>query len=455
MAATSGVDVSDGLKQELMMAGMFAALGGALVGLLGHTWLWLGLLGVGYLGYHLFQLVRIAELVRRRRTLSEPFPEGLWGDLYRGVSSLQARSRKRKRGLARFGTRFRDAASAIPDALVILDSQSRVDWANPGGAALLGISWPQDSGRPLKQFSVYPLLEELLDAADYAQPLEIPSPQNDALMLSIRIAPFGGKKKQRLIVGRDITKIYHLNQIRRDFVANVSHELRTPLTVIAGFLEEMVHEAPKGSASARPIELMHQQSVRMQGIIEDLLTLSRLELDEKASDLEAVDIAALSAAVAEEAKALSGERGHRVDLNVDRGLFLQANANEMRCVLANLVFNAVLHTPGKTRVSIFWGREDTGAVLAVSDDGPGIPPMHVPRLTERFYRVDKGRSRQSGGTGLGLAIVKHALSRQGAELRIASRFGEGEGATFSCHFPEEQLAEALTGGGEVLAFSQD
>jgi len=437
------------MKQELMMVVMLAALGGALAGLFGQISLSALALGGVYLGYHLFQLVRLAGLIRRRRNLSEPFPEGLWGDLYRAVAGLQARSRKRKRGLARFGTRFREAASAIPDALVILDTQSRVEWANPGAVALLGISWPEDAGRPLRQFSVYPLLEELLDAADYGQPLEIPSPQNEALMLSIRIAPFGGKKKQRLIVSRDITKIYHLNQIRRDFVANVSHELRTPLTVIAGFLEHMLHGGPIGSGATRSIELMHQQALRMQGIIEDLLTLSRLELAEKASDLEPVDISALASAVAEEARALSGERRHGIELQVDRGLLLQANADEMRCVLANLVFNAVLHTPAQTRVSVFWGRDESGAMLAVSDDGPGIPPMHIPRLTERFYRVDKGRSRESGGTGLGLAIVKHALSRQGAELRIASRFGEG--ATFSCHFSEDQLVERPPGKERILA----
>jgi two-component system phosphate regulon sensor histidine kinase PhoR len=430
---------------ELLIIGAVLGVGTTLGALLGNAWPGLWLATAACLAYELRRRQELVALIRRHRRLSEPFPRGLWGEIYRDLARLQSRSRKRKRGLARFAARFREAAAAVPDALVLLDSQQRIDWCNPAARSLLGIAWPEDDGRPVSQISLYPLIQDLIEAADYGRALECVCPENEALVLSVHIAPFGGKKKQRLIVGRDVTKVYHLNQIRRDFVANVSHELRTPLTVISGFLENMLGEESPDRLGRRPLELMQHQTRRMQTLTEDLLALSRLELDEKASDLARLDVAALAEQALTDARVLSASRAHRFELDADRSLLLQANEGELRSVLANLLFNAVIHTPAGTRVSVFWGREDLGAILSVTDDGPGIHAEHIPRLTERFYRVDKGRSRQSGGTGLGLAIVKHVLSRHGAELRIASR--EGEGSTFSCHFPVDLLLRKEEIGG--------
>jgi two-component system phosphate regulon sensor histidine kinase PhoR len=251
-------------------------------------------------------------------------------------------------------------------------------------------------------------------------------------MLSIRVAPFGERKRQRLVVGRDITKIFHLNMIRRDFVANASHELRTPLTVIAGFVENLLRSGLTPEPHRRPLSLMEKQTNRMRSIIEDLLTLSRLELKETASSLAPVNMAQEIEQVVADAATLSAGR-HEIALDVEADLMLIGNQSELRSAVSNLVFNAVKHTPPGSHVRVSWRDEPLGPVLRVSDDGPGIAPEHIPRITERFYRVDKARSRASGGTGLGLAIVKHVLSRHGADLSIAS--DPGRGTSFACRFP--------------------
>jgi two-component system phosphate regulon sensor histidine kinase PhoR len=236
-------------------------------------------------------------------------------------------------------------------------------------------------------------------------------------------------------VGRDITKVYHLNMIRRDFVANASHELRTPLTVIAGFLENLADAPATPPAHRRPLSLMQHQTERMRNIIEDLLTLSRLEMDEEPQDQTPVDIPDEIEHILLEAQTLSEGR-HRFHTDIDEDLLLAGNPVELRSAFSNLIHNAVRHTPEGTNVHIGWCRDRGGPHFWVEDDGEGIAPEHLPRLTERFYRVDRARSRLSGGTGLGLAIVKHVLNRHGARLMIASELGEG--SRFACHFPAER-----------------
>jgi two-component system phosphate regulon sensor histidine kinase PhoR len=255
---------------------------------------------------------------------------------------------------------------------------------------------------------------------------------NRALMLSLRITPFGERKRQRLVVARDITKIYHLNMIRRDFVANASHELRTPLTVIAGFLESLIDAAATPPNHRRPLTLMHNQAERMRLIIEDLLTLSRLEMHEHPEAQERVDVPDELHLILQEAHALSNGR-HGFSTQIDEKLLLLGSQPELRSAFSNLIFNAVKHTPDGTEIRICWSARGDSLELRVEDDGPGIEPEHLPRLTERFYRIDKARSRESGGTGLGLAIAKHIMNRHDARLLIASQIGRG--STFTCVFP--------------------
>ena len=416
---------------ELSLIASFAG-GGILLAIagIGDHWIW-PLALIPYLIRNLFYLLRLSIQIHRRHRLIPPFPHGLWGEIHRAIAQYQQRSRKRRKRQLRFTRRFREAANSVPDALVILDKRKRIEWANPAAASLMNVKWPEDNSTFLTTILHHPNLNELIDECDM-RPIDFVPEHNQAIMLSLRITPFGERKRQRLVVGRDITKIYHLNMIRRDFVANASHELRTPLTVIAGFLENLSGSPATPQSHRRPLQLMQSQTARMCSIIEDLLTLSRLEILETSDEIGTVDVPEEVQLLLREARILSGS-AHDIVANIEPDLLLLGNAAELRSAFSNLIHNAVKHTQPGTRVEVTWRKDDDGPIFSVQDNGIGIPLEHIPRLTERFYRVDTARSRASGGTGLGLAIVKHVLNRHGARLRIASE--PGKGSTFSCHFP--------------------
>jgi len=385
-----------------------------------------------YLGRNLFYLGHLTLLIHRRHRMAPPFPRGLWGVIYRSVAQHQQSGRKRRKRQVRFIRRFREAALSVPDALVILDRHQRIEWANPMAAELMNVHWPRDEGSYLTKLLPHDLLREFLAADEYLRPLELAPEHNRALTLSVRITPFGERKRQRLVIGSDITKVFHLNLIRRDFVANASHELRTPLTVISGFLENLMDSPLTAEHHRRPLQLMSSQAKRMRSIVEDLLTLSRLEMEDATTQSEPVDVPETLHSILDEARLLdAGE--HELGEDIAPDLFLKGNRLELRSAFSNLVLNAIKHTPSKSRIRITWREDKSGPLFAVKDNGEGIAREHIPRLTERFYRVDKARSRTSGGTGLGLAIVKHVLNRHAARLAIESE--PGQGSTFTCRFP--------------------
>lgn len=407
--------------------------------LIGHPWASLLVASLIYVAKHAFYLIRLAQIIHQEQQIRPPHPPDIWGLIYKELSRHRMRSRKRKRTLNRFASRFRKVASSIPDGLIMLNKSGEVEWANPAANQLLNIRWPGDEGMSLTQRLQIDELQEYLEAPDYHTPLEFPSPINKAIIISLRVTPFGSKKSQRLVVVRNITEIYNLNQTRRDFVSNVSHELRTPLTVIAGFLENL-NDNEMLPFQHRPFELMLQQADRMNSIINDLLTLSRLEMGNAASSEKPVRVADLLQKIIEQASALAEQKGgYDLILEVDRELCLLGEESELQSAFSNLIFNAVIHTPPKSRIMVSWKREKNKACLLVEDSGPGIEQQHIPRLTERFYRVDKARSRQSGGTGLGLAIVKHIIARHNGALRISSQ--PGVGSQFVCTFPEEMVLD--------------
>jgi len=394
-----------------------------------------------FLAFHFYRLLQLHATLGNRQRLKPPFPPGLWGDIYDDVRDLQIQSKKRKRNLARFASRFREAARAIPDAVILLNKERYIEWANPAAPPLLGIRWPEHHGKHIAELLKQPSLLEQIQTANPSQALELSPPHDRSRVLSVQITPFGKKKRQRLLVARDITQLHQLEQVRRDFVANVSHELRTPLTVVMGFLENLLHldEQTALAQARRPLELMEEQTRRMASVIDDLLTLSRLETGGKATETAPVDVPVMLRAIMADARELSGSQAHPITEHIDDQLWINGIEEELRSAFSNLVFNAVKHTPAGTGISIRWNLENGRPTLTVEDSGPGIPENHIPRLTERFYRVDAARSRQSGGTGLGLAIVKHILNRHGADLIISSRVDEG--SRFQCRFPLSSTVE--------------
>jgi two-component system phosphate regulon sensor histidine kinase PhoR len=410
-----------------------ASLTGALTGQL-LACLLLGLLA--YLGWHLYQLAALPHLIRQDGQ-DGPRPRGLWNGIVSEIQDLHAANDSRTRDLSHQLERFRDTVNTLPDAVVILDQSGRVDWCNPAAGNLLDIVWPESQGRLFSALAPDPVLGEYLASGDFATPLVITSPASRAKILSIFIVPLQHEANQLLVVARDITRQYYLDMAQRDFVANVSHELRTPLTVISGLAEQLNTNTPDPATLPRSTELILQQARRMNELVSDLLTLSRLEMQQESAPDDHVPVTELLTTIVEEARTLSGAAQHVLQLDIRSPERLRGNAKELRTAFSNLVTNAIKHTPSQAEVTVTWQVDNAGAHLSVTDTGAGIAARHIPRLTERLYRVDDSHSRDTGGTGLGLAIVKHVLERHKAELEIISQVGGG--STFTCHFPLERV----------------
>ena len=394
---------------------------------------------VAYLGWHLLHVWRLYRWLNHGRKLAPPHARGIWGHIFDDIFRLQQRNRERKRKLAALLDRFRQSAAAMPDATVVIDADWQIEWINDAACDALGLRPPQDIGQRIDNLVRHPDFAAWLHGNDFSHGIEIPSPEDKRRILSLNIVPYG--RQQRLLIARDVTRIRDLEQMRRDFISNVSHELRTPLTVVVGFLETM-HDGDDECARkwARELELMQQQATRMQRLVEDIMLLSRLESGSEALQ-EEVAVPALLSAIHEDARLLSGPAGHSIRFDVDARLWLRGNGEELRSAFSNLVFNAVKYTPAGGEIVVRWARDEAGAPLfSVRDSGIGIAAHHIPRLTERFYRIDVARSRETGGTGLGLAIVKHVLNRHDARLEIVSQ--PGEGSTFICRFPATLALDA-------------
>jgi two-component system phosphate regulon sensor histidine kinase PhoR len=332
--------------------------------------------------------------------------------------------------------RFRETTEAMPDGVVVMQDNGMIEWWNETGGKMLDLKYPHDVGQRVTNLLRNPEFQKFYDDANTEERFVFPAPGDGNKIISIRITPYG--HNQSLLMARDVTLVERVEQIRRDFVANISHELRTPLTVMTGFLEAMADGQKFDEKSrSRSVELMQQQTKRMYRLVEDLMLLSKLENEQKPIKHEVVYVPQLLSTLKEEAQIVSGERQHAIKLDVDEDLLIYGDAKELDSAFTNLVINAVNYTPDKGSITIRWYRDKTGAHLEVRDTGIGIPRHHISRITERFYRVDVARSRETGGSGLGLAIVKHALNRHSATLSIESEVGRG--TTFTCHFPQDAI----------------
>ena len=359
---------------------------------------------------------------------------GIMEELTRSVEQLRKDYRQRELQLNSIITRYEETTAAMPDAVVVTSEAGGIEWANERASEYLGVKWPTDRGQRLPNLIRSPELQQYLQQQkDRTAPevLVMVSPEDQDLIMEIRVIRYGNS--YMLLVARDITEFQRINRVRKDFIANASHELRTPLTVIAGYLETFEEDTDCPGGWQPKIAQMREQCKRMQRLITDLLELSRLESARKAERVEEVNVTGIMEAIIREAEILSGRQRHVFVKALDSGLYLMGDQHDLYQAFSNLVYNAVQYTPAGGRISISWYRDQAGAHLAVEDTGEGIEKVHLSRITERFYRVDKGRSRSRGGTGLGLAIVKHVLSRFGASLHIESTVGRG--SLFRCDFP--------------------
>jgi two-component system, OmpR family, phosphate regulon sensor histidine kinase PhoR len=368
-----------------------------------------------------------------KKPASSTLPEGsgIWEDIFSDLYQLQRSHSSSQTQFISALDRYRDAASALPDGVVALDDKDRIDWCNKAAERMLRLSLEQDTGQPIYYLVRQPEFIQCLQMQDYSNTFRLRSWLHQDMILEIQFVPFGAS--QKLLICRDVSQLEKLDIMRRDFIANVSHELRTPLTVIGGFLEtlsDMEGAIPEGQLQY--FTLMLKQTERMRHLVEDLLTLSQLENGRTAPQDTEVDVASLLNQVVNESKELSKGR-HQIVLEAQSGLALTGVSLELYSAFSNLVSNAIRYTPEHGRVLIRWKMRGKEAIFSVSDSGIGIEQQHISRLTERFYRVDSSRSRETGGTGLGLSIVKHILLRHQAKLEIQSKFGEG--STFSAVFP--------------------
>ena len=413
-----------------------------LLGFITGEYAWVLACGLAiHLGWTLSQLLRLHKWLREHKP-DEPPPDGygLWGEVFDSIYHLQRRNQKARGRLQAVIDRVQESTAALKDAVVMLDSQGNLEWWNRAAETLLGLKTPQDSGQPIANLVRDPRFKEYFERGNYAEALEIPSPVNDRRRLQFHITQYGNR--EHLLLVRDVTRLHQLEQMRKDFVANVSHELRTPLTVIAGYLETLLDNVEAVNPRwLRALQQMQQQGARMQTLLNDLLLLAKLEATDYPSDNQPVAVDLMLLSIRNDAQALSGEQLHRISLEADPHLKLKGSEAELRSAFSNLVFNAVKYTPAGGEIRIRWQGDEQGAHLSVQDTGMGIEAKHLPRLTERFYRVDSSRASNTGGTGLGLAIVKHVLLRHRGNLEITSV--PGKGSTFICHFAPAQVVQRV------------
>ncbi len=389
----------------------------------------------GLLVWHFWNLLRLSWWLWVDRSMTPPPGRGSWEPLLYGLNQMQLRNKKRRRELGGLIKRFRSGAESLPDAVVLTTEEGAIFWCNGLAQQLLGLRWPDDSGQNILNLLRYPEFTQHLKKRDFLKPLHLVL--NSGRHLEIRVMPY--TDRQLLMVARDVTQMHQLEGARRNFFANVSHELRTPLTVLQGYLEMMQEQVLEGMPREKALHTMREQTQRMEGLVKQLLTLSKIEASPVLTLNEKIDVPLMLRVVEREAQTLSHNK-HQLHFDIDQNLKVLGNEDQLRSAMSNLVYNAVNHTPEGTLITVRWQNAPHGALFSVEDNGPGIAPEHLPRLTERFYRVDKARSRQTGGSGLGLAIVKHAVNHHDSRLDITSTLGKG--SCFSFLLPERLIAKS-------------
>jgi len=428
--------MSDAARKFLIAVFIFLGAGAAI------GWLYdrplLGLMVAALLAL-LWQVRQLLSFDRALRTGNfDDFRqgEGIWEQIASRFQYESEKAARRKSGYRQLLREVRKSTNAMPDGAIILNTENEIIACNRAAKQLAGVKRKKDRGQRVDNILRDPELTRLLHADDESLTVEIVSPIDDGKWLNCRVVPYG--LDQRLLLLRDVTERMRLSKMRRDFVANASHELRSPLTVIAGYLDSLADGNDMPADWVKPVAQMQSQASRMHHILGDMLELSRLESAGVANADDCVEVSRLLV------DARSAFEGHAdiasIVIDAECGAQLRGNAAEIETVIVNLLSNAIRFTPTDGKITLTWRVAADGADLIVADTGDGIDAEHIPRLTERFFRVDKGRARDKGGTGLGLAIVKHVLARYDAELIINSE--PGEGSEFRCRFPSDRIVVA-------------
>jgi len=405
----------------------------------GANWgLWFAVLCFGVLlAVHLLYLSALGTWLERPDLPTMPEGLGSWSEVFTRLYKAHRASAINERRLLDNEERFRRTISALPEGIVMIDASLQIEWCNPVAERHLNISLKADAGLRLTNLVRDPAFVAFMTSGKPDAPLTFKPLNNPNLALCVQLIEF--EPTRSIVLTRDVTQSERVDEMRRDFVANVSHELRTPLTVVNGFLETMLdNNAAPPQARRDHLQLMQEQASRMHRLVEDLLMLSQLEAQDNADHDERIDAAQLVAELADEARALSGGR-HTISAEFDPH-HLRGSREELRSAFGNLVSNAIRYTPAGGRIVLRWRVDGDAARFEVEDSGIGVAPEHIPRLTERFYRVDKSRSRETGGTGLGLAIVKHVLMRHQGHLDVESQLGRG--STFAAHLPAARVVQS-------------
>ena len=414
--------------------------------LFGNLWGGLACALALHLTWLLVNLFRLEWWLRHRSYADPPDAGGVWGEIIAQIVRLHRRKRFHKQRFVQLMRQLQRSTAALPNGVVILNAQREIVWFNRMAARLLNLRRTGDLGMRIEHLLREPEFVRYLAGRDYSNPVIIRPTTGEDCFLSMQVAPYGDG--QLLLLVSDVSRQMRLEAVRRDFVANASHELRSPLTVISGYLETLGQDAALAPDLQGPVAEMRRQAERMTVIIRDLLELSRLEETDEMIGGKPIDVAALLALLRKDVLARP-TRPRDVRVRIDSAAELIGDEPEIHSAFSNLVDNAAKYTPADGSIEMRWWTDGEGGHLCVSDTGMGIPAEHIPRLTERFYRVDPGRSRTTGGSGLGLAIVNHVLQRHGATLEVESTLGAG--SSFTCHFPIERIAPLEPATSAALA----
>lgn len=365
--------------------------------------------------WHYWQLMRLSRWLWVDRSLIPPKGRGSWEPLFYGLHLVYNRNKRRRRELRGLIQRFRSGAESLPDALILITDEGTIFWCNNLAQQNLGLRWPEDSGQNIINLLRYPEFTRYLQQRDFSKPLTLQL--NNEHQFEFRLMPYSDT--QWLMAARDVTQLQQLESIRRNFFANVSHELRTPLTVLQGYLEMLEQPELADNQRLKALHTMQGQTRRMESLIRQLLQLSRIEAALPVEMQDIINVPAMLSLLKNEVETLSAG-AHQLNFTIDPQLQVKGNYEQLHSAIANLIYNAIRHTEPGTSILISWQRTPQGANFRVCDNGAGISAEHLPHLTERFYRVDKSRSSQTGGSGLGLSIVKHALMHHHSRLQISS-----------------------------------